>query len=1065
MACNYKAIRKDNERRYGTDIGRIGPMLLANRYADRTHFIYELLQNTEDALARRPGWKGSRSVDFLLMEDSLRVSHSGKLFDEEDVRGICGIGESTKDLTDIGRFGIGFKSVYAFTDRPEVHSGNENFAIESFVWPIEVPVLKSGEDETVIVIPLRGADGADKEEIATGLQRLGAGTLLFLRQIDEISWSVRGGPSGLYLRDSKEIDTGVRRITVIGQEEGENEIEETWLVFSRAVATDGRVEVGYAEIAFSIVKDDKAGREIIKPVERSPLVVFFPTVLETYLGFLVQGPYRTTPSRDNVPRNNTWNQSLVRETASLLVEALPWLRDANLLDAEGLQCLPLDPDKFDEGTMFAPLFRVTKDALSSESLLPRFGKGYVAGTNARLARTQELRELFSPSQLSMLYSHKDELFWLSDEITQDRTPVLRQYLMGELGITEVTPESILPKLDKQFLEAQSDAWIVKLYEFLNGQTALRFRLYNLPLIRLEDGTHLVARLNGQPQAFLPGSIKTGFPTVRTTVCATDLAREFLRSLGLTEPDPVDDVVRNVLPKYQKDEVAVGDAEYETDIGRMLSAFATDSKGQREKLVEALRNAAFVRAVNSGNLRKCFSKPGEVYLATERLKELFGGVDGVFLVDDSYPCLRGEDVRELLEACGVTRYLRPVSVTPDFTWQQLREMRVAAGCENITYAGSLEDHTLNGLDAVLRQLPSLAPDTRKKRAALLWEALDDLQDRRGTGIFSGSYRWTYYYQRSTTFETAFVRQLNGSAWVPGANGQLESPEFVVFDTLGWKENPFLQSKIRFKPPVIEQLAHAAGIEPGVLDLLKKLGVTSEAELRDRLGMKDELVPKEDLSPVSPEEAIKKLLSETPTPTPPVQTALDPNPPGHGGVGGGSGDRQSAGGGGSKKAGDGKRTRESAGSRKFVSYVAAHSQDEEPDPDGLDQSARMVLEAKAIDLILAHEPQWQRTATHNPGFDLFEPGADGKPTCWVEVKAMTGSLHDRPVGLSRTQFEHAQKDGEAYWLYVVEHAGTDRARIVRIQDPAGKARTFTFDHGWLRVAKADADTDTKQEDLED
>jgi hypothetical protein len=38
-------------------------------------------------------------------------------------------------------------------------------------------------------------------------------------------------------------------------------------------------------------------------------------------------------------------------------------------------------------------------------------------------------------------------------------------------------------------------------------------------------------------------------------------------------------------------------------------------------------------------------------------------------------------------------------------------------------------------------------------------------------------------------------------------------------------------------------------------------------------------------------------------------------------------------------------------------------------------------------------------------------------------MTGSLEDRPVGLSRTQFEYAQKHGEEYWLYVVEHAASD------------------------------------------
>jgi hypothetical protein len=144
MPSDYRAIRTNNVLRYGTDIGRIGKMLLADRYTVRTHFIFELLQNAEDALARRTRWKGSRSVRFHLTERALRVSHFGRPFDDADVRGICGIAESTKDLTDIGRFGIGFKSAYAFTDRPEIHSGAEDFAIESFVWPVAAPSTSLG---------------------------------------------------------------------------------------------------------------------------------------------------------------------------------------------------------------------------------------------------------------------------------------------------------------------------------------------------------------------------------------------------------------------------------------------------------------------------------------------------------------------------------------------------------------------------------------------------------------------------------------------------------------------------------------------------------------------------------------------------------------------------------------------------------------------------------------------------------------------------------------------------------------------------------------------------------
>jgi hypothetical protein len=123
--------------------------------------------------------------------------------------------------------------------------------------------------------------------------------------------------------------------------------------------------------------------------------------------------------------------------------------------------------------------------------------------------------------------------------------------------------------------------------------------------------------------------------------------------------------------------------------------------------------------------------------------------------------------------------------------------------------------------------------------------------------------------------------------------------------------------------------------------------------------------------------------------------------------------------------------------------------------------MALEAKAIELVRACESKWQPTPTQNPGFDLFEVDPDGQQISWCEVKAMTGSLQDRPVGLSRTQFESARQHGMAYWLYAVERAGTEDARIVRIQDPAGKARTFTFDHGWLDVAEVDPESEEPED----
>jgi len=1059
MASNYNAIRADNERRYGTDIGRIGPMLLADRYDDRTHFIFELLQNAEDALARRLDLAGQRSVRFHLAHDELSVSHFGKPFDEPDVRGICGIAESTKELTTIGRFGIGFKSVYAFTERPEVHSGTEDFAIESFVWPAAAAPVARDHNETIIVIPLKADGSADREEITAGLQRLGAGALLFLRQIEEIEWRVEHGPSGHYLRSQPEgLGDGVRRITVIGQEEGKPEVEETWLLFSKPVVIVDGASVGHVEIAFSVLKAEQSTREGIGPVSGSPLVVFFPTVLETHLGFLAQGPYRTTPSRDNVPRHDEWNQHCVQETAGLLVDALRWLRDHALLDTGTLRSLPLDRAKFGAGAMFAPLFGATKQALATEALLPRFGGGHVAARGARLARTQDLRELFDPTQLGALFGDDEELAWLSGDISQDRTPELRQYLMRELEIAEITPEAILSQLDTGFLEAQADDWVLRLYESLNGQTALRQKAAALPLIRLADGTHVKARENGQPQAFLPGLIETGFPTVRKSVCGTEAALAFLCALGLDEPDAVDDVVQNVLPKYRADEFEIDDVEYDADMRRIVTAFATDSKGQREKLLAALRQTPFVMAVDAGDASKHPSPPEELCLATDRLWKLFAGVPGVLLVDDRYSCLRGEDVRELLEACGTVRYVRPIEDT-SLSWEERKELRTQAGhAETSGQNDRITDWMLLGLKDLLESLATLGVEERRAKARLLWEELAHLEERRGKNVFTGEYTWTHHGSYRIAVDTAFVRMLNTAEWVPDPDGNLQRPQMVLFDSLSWKQNPFLLSKIRFRPPIIDQLAREAGIEPGVLDLLRKHAVTTVAELVARLRLEEEPKKGDEVAgstspPVSP---VRDPTGPAPVPSGSAGTSRGAPAKSGGGRTQGAGTRgDGQGQGRTKEPGQGgtKRTPGSPGGRPFISYMGTHPDEEDPDPDALDQPARMALEARAIDLILAREPNWHRTPAFNPGYDLFEPGPE-QPNRWCEVKAMTGSLHDRPVGLSRTQFECAREHGADYWLYVVEHAGGESARIVRIQDPAGKARTFTFDHGWINVAELDS-----------
>ena len=115
--------------------------------------------------------------------------------------------------------------------------------------------------------------------------------------------------------------------------------------------------------------------------------------------------------------------------------------------------------------------------------------------------------------------------------------------------------------------------------------------------------------------------------------------------------------------------------------------------------------------------------------------------------------------------------------------------------------------------------------------------------------------------------------------------------------------------------------------------------------------------------------------------------------------------------------------------------------------------MALEAAGIEFILQKEPDWIRTQPNNPGYDLYKVDANGNVTAYCEVKAMGTNLDGRPATMTRRQFEEAQLRRSRYWLYVVENANTNEPHIIAIQDPAGKARTFTFDKGWRSIAASD------------
>lgn len=1063
MPSDYKLISYEHGLDYGRKLTSWAQDHLANRYAERTHFIFELLQNAEDALRERGESNRTTSVSFNLCKEGLEVRHFGKQFTPHNVTSICAINESTKrdELTEIGRFGIGFKSVYAVTQRPEVHSGDEHFAIEDFVLPVAVTPRPTERDETLFWIPFRPSDGSVVEEVASALKTLGSRCLLFLSAVNEINWSLPDGTSGVFLKNPPKLSNDGELVTLLGEiSGGQCREEEEWLLFSKLVNAPNERPAGRIAIAF-LLSPQRDGRHVIKETSDSKLVVFFPTDVPTETGFLIQGPYRTTPSRDNVPANDKWNRKLVENTAELLISALRSLRERGLLDVGALNTLPIDERHFKSQSMFRPLFEQVREALKCEPLLPTFDGRYVSGNCGRLARSEAVRGLFAPEQLSRLLESESKIFWLSDEITKDRAARLREYLMYQVEVDEISPDQLLSRLDVAFLQAQSDQWMRKFYVFLSGQKAILRDILQkeLPFLRCDDDTHVPLKRDGQVQAFLPSKGLTGFRTVKRSICSSSSISDFLRQIGLSEPDPVDDVIQNVLKMYRKPEVTRSDFEYASDIERILTAFDTDSENGRRKLIEALKRCYFVRAVAAGSGHRRFQLPSKVYRAKQRLKIVFEGVPDVWLVDDKFQALRGEAVRELLQACGVSDVLRTVPCETSLTWSARRAIRLKAGNEACSSQLIQNDADCTELGSVLQRLPQLSAEAFKRRSCEIWALLrETLHDRR-EAYFQASYQWSYMHTHSSCMIPAtWVRRLQEARWLVDKTGQARAPHEICLsdahEDIQSAPNAFLAEILGFRPEAIKELAEKEGIDLEALNLLKRHKI-SAAQLR---------------SLIRPEETPQKSGIDTDEPTTaPLEEQADDNESGESpanedvtvestsavsdnwasDLASASPDSKYSPGSTSAPKTEANAVQE--GVRQFYTYVGAKYHSETENDELLSSDSRRELEEAALTFILGIEPRLERTPSNNPGFDLFEGESLEFIVRFVEVKSKKGEWKGG-VALSEEQFRLAEGERERYWLYVVEFADDPlKRRLYKIQDPAGKSRYFTFDAGWKALAQ--------------
>ncbi len=369
-------------------------------YGDRQ--LFELVQNAADEIAAEPGG----TVQVVLTDTHLYCANEGAPVTPEGAETILRMSMSRKRGGQIGRFGVGVKSVLVVTDTPQFFSSSGAFGFDR-EWALEkirsvpgvrehlgerfeAPVLRMARpldedaeraqdpvlDEllrwatTVVRLPLlRGAAGRLALDMHGGRTTAGSA-----REEFPLGFQLLSPHVAKVVLEDRRPRPAVRRVltaeqagdlhTVREERTGRPPISARWRVFStshepgpaaRADAGElhDRIALDLAWAVPALEKDGKSGLYGNPQARgRGRFWSFFPTKYEMSLSGILNGAWKTNEDRQNLLDSSAFNEEMVKVSAALVIDSLPRLAPAE----DPAAYLPLLPGRVKEAISWADEF-------------------------------------------------------------------------------------------------------------------------------------------------------------------------------------------------------------------------------------------------------------------------------------------------------------------------------------------------------------------------------------------------------------------------------------------------------------------------------------------------------------------------------------------------------------------------------------------------------------------------------------------------------------------------------------------------------------------------------------
>ncbi|MFE1781243.1 DEAD/DEAH box helicase family protein [Streptomyces sp. NPDC059506] len=348
------------------------------------HSLRELVQNGVDELQEEGGGR----IHVVLTRTHLYCANTGNPVTPQGAETILRMGVSRKRGGQIGRFGVGVKSVLSVTDTPEFFSATGSFGFDR-EWSAarirevqphaaETPVLRMGrpldiarerstdpvldellkEAVTVVRLPLLpGAAGRLAREIETFPTTFA----LFASRVKEAVLEDRRALP--VRRVGVSVDREQGECTLRQQQAGQPVRNSQWHVFHKAHTPSAEVQGTAGELHSRPVIDVSwavprltvgASGNLSAANSRGRFWAYFPTTYDTTLSGMLNAAWKTSEDRGALYEGSPFNQELLRVAAELVVESLPALVPANDPGAY----LPLLPGRTKESPNWADKYLV-----------------------------------------------------------------------------------------------------------------------------------------------------------------------------------------------------------------------------------------------------------------------------------------------------------------------------------------------------------------------------------------------------------------------------------------------------------------------------------------------------------------------------------------------------------------------------------------------------------------------------------------------------------------------------------------------------------------------------------